>query len=67
MSGRRTCDICGASFKANSAIAREKNLQHIVKENPNICYSCLIEEDLKGKIHMANSFLEFQLIFLNPR
>ena len=57
MSGRRTCDKCGASFKANSAIAREKNLQYIVKENPNVCYSCLINRDLNRKIFMARSFL----------
>ena len=57
MSGRRTCDKCGASFKANTAIAREKNLQHIVKENPNICYSCLINRDLNRKIFMAKNFL----------
>ena len=57
MSTSKTCDTCGESFTEDPAIAREKNLQHEVKENPNVCYSCLIEQDIKDKIHMAKSFL----------
>lgn len=58
MTVKRTCEECGKSFKSDSAIVREKNLQYEVQEHSNVCYSCLIENDLTFKIHMAMSFMD---------
>lgn len=58
MSTSKTCDTCGESFTADPAIVREKNLKYEVQDHPNVCYSCLIENDLTFKIHMALSFMD---------
>ena len=58
MSTSKTCDTCGESFTEDPAIVREKNLKYEVQEHPNVCYSCLIENDLTFKTHMAMSFME---------
>ena len=58
MSVLRTCDKCQKSFEVDLNIVREKNLEYKVEEQPNVCYLCLIEQDIEDKIRMAKSFLD---------
>jgi HEPN domain-containing protein len=57
MKQEKMCDKCGESFKTAVAMAREMNLLREADENPNVCCSCLLENDLNPKIFMAKSFL----------